>query len=148
MQFLVREKRIPPRLDVSPLSDILSSPLIELGVIICSQGSRFKRLCHGILLKRQKWRNEDCDVNSAKQTKKNESWAKTEDEKSLVTRREILYLLLRMYSLLLCKYKGIFGTFVTWQHFLFRYNRAVFSQRVKIWIVIVNTYVRFLNCQF
>ena len=54
MQFLVREKRIPPRLDVSPLSDILSSPLIELGVIICSQGSRFKRLCHGILLKRQK----------------------------------------------------------------------------------------------
>lgn len=73
MQFLVRKKRIPPRLDVSPLSDMLSFPLIELGVIICSQGSRFKRLCHGILLKRQKGRNEDCDVNSAEQTKKNES---------------------------------------------------------------------------
>ena len=39
---------------VSPFSIILSSALSEFVLIICPQGSRCKRLCHGILLKRQK----------------------------------------------------------------------------------------------
>lgn len=49
----VYEKEISTGLDVSPLSIILLSALSEFAFIICPQGSRFKRLCHGILLKRQ-----------------------------------------------------------------------------------------------
>ena len=84
--------------------------------------------------KMKKWRLR-CKFRQTNQ--KERELSKDGRRKIACNSKEILYLLLRMYSLFLCKYKAIFGTFVTWQHFLFRYNRAVFSQRVQIWIVIV-----------